>query len=230
MQYKYGNRESYDLAAQQIKNGLWRVDPEQGLILSSSYWGDRAIGSERGGYLRVRIGYNGKHVSSHRVIWEYVNGPSDLDLTINHIDGNGLNNKIDNLELISNGDNIRLAYKTHLAGGRTKQPFCQYGHPFDGSYTDSKGYPHQQCSICNRLTVWGRNNGMTLEEALKVRPNGEPLPKVENPNCKYGHNKQSKSGCYICSRLRSRAKSQGLTFEESLQKWPDEKQKKNNTN
>lgn len=221
MQYKYGNRESYDLAAEKIKNEIWKVDPEQGLILSATHWGVRPIGSPRDGYLRVRLGYAGKHVSVHRVIWEYVNGPSDLDLTINHIDGNGLNNSIDNLELIPNGDNIRLAYKTHLAEGRTKRPSCQYGHPFDGVYVDKKGYSHQQCSICNRVFVWGKNNGMTLAEAILIRPDGKPLPILTN--CKYGHDKGGRKLCHICSRIRNRSKKLGLTFQEALEKWPNEK-------
>lgn len=108
---KYGNRESYDLALEYIKKGKWAVDAENGLILGST-WDRKPIGTVRDGYVRVRLGYKLPTISAHRVIWEYVNGESDLNLTVNHIDGNGLNNRIDNLELCTNKVNSDHAHKT----------------------------------------------------------------------------------------------------------------------
>lgn len=116
MNNKYGNRESYDEADRRIKDGLWGVDAEKGFIISNrGIRGWNLIGSIREGYVRVRLGQSGKHVSVHRVIWEYVHGPSDLDLTINHKNGNHSDNRIDNLELISNQEN---AIHGHTVLGR----------------------------------------------------------------------------------------------------------------
>lgn len=50
---------------------------------------------------------NKKFSLVHRLIWEIVNGEIPNGMVINHIDTNGLNNKISNLELCSIADNNR---------------------------------------------------------------------------------------------------------------------------
>lgn len=106
---KYGKRENYDLGLDLIASGVWRVDPEIGQILgfgrsTTKAW--RPIGVVRDGYVRVRVGYQGPSLGVHRLIWEYVNGPSNLDLTINHKNGNTQDNRISNLELITAKENV----------------------------------------------------------------------------------------------------------------------------
>ena len=44
----------------------------------------------------------------HRLIMEAFRGKSDL--TVDHIDGNKLNNSLDNLEYVTLGENIKRAY------------------------------------------------------------------------------------------------------------------------
>jgi len=68
-------------------------------------------------YLRLKLG--GKFVYAHRLIWVIVTGeqPEDID----HIDGNGLNNKWNNLRSVShsmNGRNQKLPSnnKSGIAG------------------------------------------------------------------------------------------------------------------
>lgn len=103
---KYGKRERYDVAQEQVRLHRWKIFAD-GTIWSHHKNGP--IGTERDGYLRVSVPCgDGKHryVSAHRVVWEYHNGPSDLDMTINHINGDTLDNSIDNLELVSNQENI----------------------------------------------------------------------------------------------------------------------------
>lgn len=47
------------------------------------------------------------HACEHRVIWYFCNGEFDLDLTINHKDFDRTNNDIANLELVTQGENLR---------------------------------------------------------------------------------------------------------------------------
>jgi len=58
------------------------------------------------GYCQITV--NGKVISVHRLIMEAFNGKSDL--TVDHIDGNKLNNSLDNLEYVTLGENIKRAY------------------------------------------------------------------------------------------------------------------------
>lgn len=66
------------------------------------------------GYRRVELSKYGisKQYSEHRLIALTFLGESDL--TVNHIDGNKLNNKIDNLEYLSLEDNIKHAVSIGL--------------------------------------------------------------------------------------------------------------------
>src|SRR6266850_5285202 len=64
------------------------------------------------GYPRVRI--NGQTRFLHRIVAEtFLSNPDKLP-QVNHIDGNKLNNKINNLEWITNQENRDHAVKNHL--------------------------------------------------------------------------------------------------------------------
>ena len=58
---------------------------------------------DRDGYLRVRK--DGKEYRAHRLIWEMHNGPISIDMLIDHIDGDRLNNRIENLRLATRQQN-----------------------------------------------------------------------------------------------------------------------------
>lgn len=66
------------------------------------------------GYRRIELSKNGtsKQYSEHRLIALTFLGESDL--TVNHKDGNKLNNNIDNLEYLSGADNTKHAVETGL--------------------------------------------------------------------------------------------------------------------
>lgn len=55
------------------------------------------------GYLQTTI--NGKTIKIHRLVIESFKGKSDL--TVDHIDGNKLNNSLDNLQYLSREDNLK---------------------------------------------------------------------------------------------------------------------------
>lgn len=59
------------------------------------------------GYLQIHISYNCKRKSVfvHRLVAETFYG--DSDLTVDHKDGNKLNNRLDNLQFMTLGDNVR---------------------------------------------------------------------------------------------------------------------------
>jgi hypothetical protein len=54
-------------------------------------------------YYRVRV--LGKAMLVHRIVWIMFNGDIPDNLVVNHIDNNSLNNRIDNLELVSKREN-----------------------------------------------------------------------------------------------------------------------------
>ena len=73
------------------------------------------------GYLMVGLNGKGKpqNVTIHSMVAEAFHGKIEKKgvgktMTANHIDGNKLNNRADNIEIISNADNIRHAFKTGL--------------------------------------------------------------------------------------------------------------------
>ncbi len=69
--------------------------------------------SAPGGYGHLNHGYrriqhNGKRRYEHQVVWESTHGPIAKGMIVHHKDENRLNNALDNLELLSIRDHIRL--------------------------------------------------------------------------------------------------------------------------
>lgn len=94
--------------------------------------------NERTSYARIR--YEGKLIPLHRVIYRKFKGPLNPGLQINHVDGNGLNNRAENLELVSISENNRHKYRVlghkgvkgfakinmHIAGAIRFQVSCGF--------------------------------------------------------------------------------------------------------
>jgi hypothetical protein len=73
---------------------------------------NRATRADRYGYERLNIGFNGEHktVFVHRLVAEcFIPNPKNLK-SINHIDGDKLNNKVENLEWMTIEDNVSDSY------------------------------------------------------------------------------------------------------------------------
>ena len=108
-------------------NEEWRSLMYNGVTIQVSNLGriknvsGRIVGYKiHGGYIRVKVNNSG--VMAHRLVclaWKPIEHP-DL-YVVNHIDNNGENNKIDNLEWVTGGDNTRH-YTTnfYVPGSRTK--------------------------------------------------------------------------------------------------------------
>lgn len=68
-------------------------------------------------YVGKRIDGEKVNVLSHRLIWSYFNFIPDNELTINHINGNKQDNRIENLELTTQSGNVQHAFDTGLKHG-----------------------------------------------------------------------------------------------------------------
>lgn len=79
----------------------------------------------RRGYMKVKL-YDGENrgvtLFVHRIICVMFHGePYDKKFTVNHINGNILNNNEDNLEWVSNLENIRHAIDNNVSDFRSNQ-------------------------------------------------------------------------------------------------------------
>jgi len=83
-------------------------------------WREMARVKDHKGYFRIRL--QGDHGSVtmkvHRLMVMAFIGDIPQGMTVNHKDGNKTNNSINNLEVLSNPDNIRHSYASGLRDGK----------------------------------------------------------------------------------------------------------------
>lgn len=94
---------------------IFVYDKDAGKLLWKVNRPKRKAGSEAGNvrsdgrYRTVHATINGvkKRLYVHRIIWEMINGPIPEGMVIDHIDGNTLNNKLENIRLVTRTQNQR---------------------------------------------------------------------------------------------------------------------------
>lgn len=99
-----------------------KIDPASRTGLSKS---GRPFGSKTSNGLYWRLTIDGKQVYAHRLIWELVNGPIPEGMTVDHVNRDGLDNRIENLRLATKSQQV-LNRKSF---GSVPYKFVQAGRP-----------------------------------------------------------------------------------------------------
>jgi hypothetical protein len=128
------------------------------------------------GYALRRIGPKGqqKAINMHRLILGY-EGPLDVD----HINGDGLDNRRCNLRLATRGQNLR--------NGRARPNATGYR----GVYIEWDGVPAAAITINGKRKYLGRFK--TLEEAARAYDNAVPKEHGEFARLNFGHSGQEQA-------------------------------------
>ncbi len=99
----------------QLQSQPFRYESSSGKLFWASARPKVNVGDEAGWvesykntlYRRVVCGYHRDY--AHRIIWEMYFGKIPAGMMVDHIDGNGLNNRLDNLRLVDVTGNARNA-------------------------------------------------------------------------------------------------------------------------
>lgn len=128
-------------------------------------WQDRILKqkiSKLDGRARVCMWANGKEHTFlvHRIMAvTFLGEPSAPNMTVNHIDGNPLNNVIENIEWVTRAENIKLAFKNGQYS--TVKPTTIIG-------TDGESLNFSSMSDCDRFL--NRKVGYTSNRLQTNRP------------------------------------------------------------
>lgn len=101
-----------------------------------------AFAVDTDGYAQTTISVAGKRVTlkQHRLVWLYWHGEIPEGMTIDHIDGNKLNNSPDNLQVMSRGDNARKGNAKHWQVIEPNGAILQVYNLYD--YCKARGLKH----------------------------------------------------------------------------------------
>lgn len=100
-------------------------------------------------YYRLRV--LGKNLLAHRVVWMLFNGEIPDGYVINHIDNNSLNNKIENLELISQKGNCQKTIKQKKEGVGVSLLVVGNHRYWVASWTNIEGIKQTALMSCLKL-------------------------------------------------------------------------------
>lgn len=97
------------------------VDAELFPIVSRYKWYAEYHSREHGYYAVRKYKVNGvyKMMRMHRFIWECVFGPIPKGLEMDHINNNGFDNRLKNLELVTHQENIKRQYARRIMSSKS---------------------------------------------------------------------------------------------------------------
>lgn len=117
-----------DVILKCLEKGVIKVNSDTGEIFSCRNSDGRNLrelkklkGSNLNGYIVHTIGYCGRRVQvkEHRIVWMSVNGRIPDGYVIDHINSIKTDNRISNLQLLTNAENVKKAWKD----GRCSKPY-----------------------------------------------------------------------------------------------------------
>lgn len=110
-----------------------------------------------GGYGNFRV--NGKAKKAHRFLWEFIHGPVQKGLELDHLCRNPICVNPLHLEPVTHKENMRRGYY----GMRTH---CKKGHPYDADNTYICKRGKRSCKMCKSISMrqWYLKNGRSLSK------------------------------------------------------------------
>ena len=88
-------------------------------------------------YVSISINNKTKHFKVHRLVAETCIPNLDNKPQVNHIDGNKQNNKVENLEWVTNSENIIHAYQTNLMKKTKRKNIKINQYDLEGNFVKS---------------------------------------------------------------------------------------------
>lgn len=116
---EYWHGDMDDLLEVKALGGKYKVSRE-GIFVNTNT-GRILKGSLRNGYIRFNI--KNKAYSAHRLVWEAFNGSIPESKVIDHINGDRSDNRLKNLRLVTQSENVENGYKN---GHSAKKKIYQY--------------------------------------------------------------------------------------------------------
>lgn len=116
------NFDSIERALEMFENGDHTYDISNGNIISRRTGNPIGTPTGKYGYIGYNVRYSGfqRNVFNHRAIFALINGIDALKSfeTIDHINGNMFDNRIENLQGLSNVENVRQAKMRNKKGNK----------------------------------------------------------------------------------------------------------------